>query len=78
MTYRDLQASGMAELDSLRLSREQRTARKLDAVAAFVAERFPDLAECPYAVMAAIRCKEQGLPAACIPDARRQLLERAA
>lgn len=76
MSYRNLQASGMAELDALRVTPVQRTAWLLDTAAEFVAARFPDLANEPHAVMAVLECREQGLPASMVPDVVRQLEER--
>ena len=76
VSYRNLQASGMAELDALREGREQRTARLLDTAAEFLAARVPELANEPHAVMAVLECREQGLPASMVPDVARQLEER--
>lgn len=76
--YRAFQDTAAQELESLSLSREQRTARLLNDAHAFIASRWPNLADDPFAVMAALHCREQGMPATLIPDVRDQLAERSA
>jgi hypothetical protein len=77
-SYRDLQDTAARELADLAVSREQRTARLLDDAAAFVAGRWPELDGDPYAVMAVLHCREQGVSATLVPDVRDQLAARAA
>ena len=80
--YRGLQDRGAQELAALSgrdVNRHVReTAATLDRAVEFVAARFPELADSPWAVMAVLHCREHGLPASMVPVVRDQMAERRA